>query len=1523
MTHSAKHFDPQLGLDIHTYMITPITPPVPLPSLNIGMVLDPFDYIPVIGCNVHVNGIKAAGAGAGGIDIHIFLGLPVPPPAIVNGPQFMGEEIFMGSQTVSASGAPFARIGMPVLDCNLFGLVNPFRPSKPSIPQLSMSLPTGLNIAIPNTVYVGGPPTINWMALAFKAGFAALGKGLGALRRSQRFQRGMDKFRDFRVSRCANMPPGFLKCKVLRAEPVDIRRGSVEVAHQDFSIPGRLPLAWTRRYRSDDLVAGSCGAGWRTPADTRLEIEADGTVVFWPADGALAVFPQLPGAGEGVPELVDGAVLTRRSTPHASELHVRTKDDLVYVFDAPASNVKPLSGVQTLPILRIEDLHGNHWRFERVDGRLVRITESGVNGLQGRFLEVDDRGGLLHRILLHDPATGASHPLVRYRYDNKDLIAAHDALDAARTFEYREHRMVRHTDRTGLNFYYAYDAQHRVVHAWGDGGLYDYRFAYNELIKETEVTDSLGNVSLVKFDGNDLPLCEIDPLGGCTFFEYDELGRTSAVTDAMGLRTEFEHDERGNLVELKRPDDSKIATAYDADNKATAITDPSGGQWQQQWNDKGLLIAQTTPLNAKSSYDYDAQGQLVRHTNPRGAATLLAFDRHGQLSKLTNALGHATHFEHDALGRLLRRTDPAGRSTEYRYDAKGRLLKATLPGGASVSCEYDAEDQLTRYVDENGAVTELKYFGIGQIAERHQPDGHKVKYLYDSEEQLTGVVNQRGETYHLKRDALGRIVEEIDYWGQGRRYDYDAAGRITRSTDPLGRAICFATDPLGRITQKTLPDWADPTKQVSESFKYNKAGQLIELKNAHSHVKRQFDADGRLIEEQQNGFKIENQFDALGNRILRKTSAGNTVAVEFDLLDQPLKIAINDEAPITIERNALGQATVEKLSPHMTRTLKYNDQGLLTSQAVLKDGAPLFDTRFDYDKSGNLTKRADSEHGSDTYTYDPMGRILAHTDPTGQIKQYLNDPAGDRLKTRINEVEMKQAVGGHLQPTMWSREGEYDGLHYSFDRAGNLTSRRHMNEPQQPTLRLEWDANQRLAKSYWDRGERHGQVTTYGYDPLGRRVFKKNPTHTTYFFWDGDALLGEVEQDNAPELQPNVVKVVDFIAARQRAQALQALMPKAREYVYRPGSFEPLALVDRHAEVHAVVDAAPVVAISTKPLLPPSNPPTDNVNAGLGALGDGLGLGVEPAVPETQREGLTSLPAELGRGALGRLGLGLSLGGTAEQPADLSDSPSAPSSAISPPIVSTTVAKSPSGTAGVPQSTGVFQYHNDLNGCPARLTTPGGQVVWSATHPVWGQAARLCAHLVDQSIRLQGQYEDFETGLIYNRHRYYESSTGLFISKDPVGLFGGVNIYAFGRNTVRYTDPLGLNSTALDKALGGVVGDGYQAHHLIPEEVMSDPAYRTMFDRLRRIGFDPDGAGNGIHLPGSSGLAQQAGVPGHWSSHNQYTSRISQEVDDLFREWSQGLSDTQLALGIKDIQRRAADDIMNRRVAMAGNCRMT
>jgi RHS repeat-associated protein len=103
-----------------------------------------------------------------------------------------------------------------------------------------------------------------------------------------------------------------------------------------------------------------------------------------------------------------------------------------------------------------------------------------------------------------------------------------------------------------------------------------------------------------------------------------------------------------------------------------------------------------------------------------------------------------------------------------------------------------------------------------------------------------------------------------------------------------------------------------------------------------------------------------------------------------------------------------------------------------------------------------------------------------------------------------------------------------------------------------------------------------------------------------------------------------------------------------------------------------------------------------------------------------------------------------------------------------------------------------YLYHNDPNGCPTRLLDESGKVVWAARYDAWGKIKKLIINDVDQPIRLQGQYFDRETGLYYNRFRYYEPHTGSFISQDPLGLLAGENFYKFAPNIYAWSDPLGL-----------------------------------------------------------------------------------------------------------------------------------
>jgi RHS repeat-associated protein len=221
----------------------------------------------------------------------------------------------------------------------------------------------------------------------------------------------------------------------------------------------------------------------------------------------------------------------------------------------------------------------------------------------------------------------------------------------------------------------------------------------------------------------------------------------------------------------------------------------------------------------------------------------------------------------------------------------------------------------------------------------------------------------------------------------------------------------------------------------------------------------------------------------------------------------------------------------------------------------------------------------------------------------------------------------------------------------------------------------------------------------------------------------------------------------------------------------------------------------------------------------------------------------------------------------------------------------------------------VYYFHTDQIGTPLELTDSDGTIVWQATYRSWGTIERLVIDQVEQNLRFQGQYFDSETGLHYNTFRFYDAEVARFLSQDPIGLAGGINIYLYAANPTLEIDPLGWCSTKLGQNMGHRTGDGMANHHLIPEQLMNKPIFGSMFKRLKGLGFDGDGASNGIFLPDKKNV-QYIDLPGHWTNHDAYTTAVGKKLLELNKLAPQ-LSDTQLILGIKNIQDWARSGLQN------------
>ena len=103
-------------------------------------------------------------------------------------------------------------------------------------------------------------------------------------------------------------------------------------------------------------------------------------------------------------------------------------------------------------------------------------------------------------------------------------------------------------------------------------------------------------------------------------------------------------------------------------------------------------------------------------------------------------------------------------------------------------------------------------------------------------------------------------------------------------------------------------------------------------------------------------------------------------------------------------------------------------------------------------------------------------------------------------------------------------------------------------------------------------------------------------------------------------------------------------------------------------------------------------------------------------------------------------------------------------------------------------------FHCDQIGIPREMTDKDGNLLWFGNYTGWGRLKEetKVTQTAHQPFRLQNQYCDEETGLHYNFFRYYDPVVGRFVSQDPIGLMGGVNLYQFAPNSQEWVDKFGL-----------------------------------------------------------------------------------------------------------------------------------
>ncbi|MCI5138450.1 MAG: hypothetical protein D3922_08540, partial [Candidatus Electrothrix sp. AR1] len=161
-----------------------------------------------------------------------------------------------------------------------------------------------------------------------------------------------------------------------------------------------------------------------------------------------------------------------------------------------------------------------------------------------------------------------------------------------------------------------------------------------------------------------------------------------------------------------------------------------------------------------------------------------------------------------------------------------------------------------------------------------------------------------------------------------------------------------------------------------------------------------------------------------------------------------------------------------------------------------------------------------------------------------------------------------------------------------------------------------------------------------------------------------------------------------------------------------------------------------------------------------------------------------------------------------------------------------------------------YWYLNDHLGTPQKLTDSAGAVVWAAVYDSFGKAHLDIEHpdvvnTVENNLRFAGQYYDAETELHYNWNRYYDPGFGRYLRTDPLGLDGGINVYAYvNNNPLMFVDPEGLRP--LNTGLTSI--NSYNSYRKVQNlelstDLSSINSYSTTRNRIQDLtvfGPDPD-----------------------------------------------------------------------------------
>ncbi|MDG9670842.1 DUF6531 domain-containing protein [Hahella sp. CR1] len=905
-------------------------------------------------------------------------------------------------------------------------------------------------------------------------------------------------------------------------------------------------------------------------------------------------------------------------------------------------------------------------------------------------------------------------------------------------------------------------------------------------------------------------------------FELHRLGERHFVLKQLGkpnlafsgnngvYRLESVLDSLGNRIDV-----SYWVELEEHERPVTIVTTSGGKRLHLLHNAYGLIcevqnVNDDGRVDSLVKYQYDEAQDLVAVTDPAGNSETFGYRNH-VITRHTLKTGFSVYFEwnrYDKSARCLRQwCDNGIYDYRFEWDLKNRISQATDSNGGVTTYHYNERGQVVKEIDPEGGVTRRAYDAAGNLIEETNPNGHSTHYAYNDQGKLTTLVDANSGIYKIDYNADAQPISITNALGHKWTREYDPRGLMTALIDPAGHKTQYKYNDQGNL--ETVTDALGNEK----GYRWNRKGQLISETNNNKSTTFAYNDNGDIsVASTSEGEVTAYKYDLNGNITEVKQPDGSLVRLRYNANDQLTHFI--DGAGRTTEYAYDGLSQVRKKIDPAGNVFEYlydnernlvgliNEKGERYELAYDRNERLIREVGFDgrvqqyqYDPAGYLKAHIEGLHSNEQaqitlFRRDRMGRLLEKHSPDGEVTRFGYDANGQLTKAANSNRSVQ--FGYNTLGQLVEERQDYAVLRHQYDALGHRTQ---TTLPDGRRLEFEYESNglfnrasfngELLAKVQRDQEGREmrrqqGAVESrYEYDVMGRLVRHQVSSRQTK--------ERIIERRYSYDVGGNLALIDDFKkgATHYHYDALDRL--KAVEsYCNEEFAFDPAGNIleganqakgnrlNFHGDRHFEYDEA-------------GNLIREKRGKG-GKLETRYFYNKQNQLVAVEKDGQRT---EYKYDALGRrVSKQDAFGKTvflwngdvllSEQRKHLSKIYVYEPNSFRP--------------LAFIQDQKVYHYHLDHLGTPQEMTDAKGKIVWSVRYKAYGNLALKETEEVENSLRFQGQYFDDESGLHYNRHRYYDPGSARFINQDPVGLVGGNNNYLYAPNPTSWVDPFGLTA---------------------------------------------------------------------------------------------------------------------------------